>query len=273
MAWETPKTDWTANPKIPDPSDFNRIEGNIDFLKQDIETKKGLIVDAINDMNQTADVTDTYAQLAGKIRDISKDADASVDNVLSGKTFYQGGGKKTGTMPNRAGDTEALAISRSGTTLKLRAPKGFYDGIDDNVTYNDPNWIAANIPVGISIFGLTGSNTNKKWASGTINYTTGTLSVSNLSFKPNFVILTCNDTEFTTSGAFWVGVFSGQQFFSYTDSGKYNNIFVAYTTGTSSVSFSREYVSLNSNGFSVEANSLTRLAFYANKSFSFYAFE
>ena len=46
MAWQNPKTDWVANPKNPKAEDFNRIEGNIDFLKTDIGTKKGAIVDA-----------------------------------------------------------------------------------------------------------------------------------------------------------------------------------------------------------------------------------
>jgi len=49
MTWQNPKTDWVTNPKNPIAEDFNRIEGNIDFLKQEIETKKGAIVDALND--------------------------------------------------------------------------------------------------------------------------------------------------------------------------------------------------------------------------------
>lgn len=98
MAWQTPKTDWTTNPKNPKSEDFNRIEGNIDFLKTDIETKKGLIVDAISDMNQPALVTDTHAELANKIRSISSDANAATGDVEKGKTFYSGGTKKTGTL-------------------------------------------------------------------------------------------------------------------------------------------------------------------------------
>ncbi len=79
MAWETPKTDWAANPKSPVGEDFNRIEGNIAFLKDDIatkfsnvqteiETKKGVIVDAMNDVGMGAVITDTHAELADKIR-------------------------------------------------------------------------------------------------------------------------------------------------------------------------------------------------------------
>lgn len=78
MAWETPKTDWAANPKSPVGEDFNRIEGNIAFLKDDIatrfsnvqteiETKKGLIVNAMNEVGLEAKLTDTHTQLATKI--------------------------------------------------------------------------------------------------------------------------------------------------------------------------------------------------------------
>ena len=79
MAWQTPKTDWVANPKSPVGEDFNRIESNIAFLKGDIatkfsnvqaeiEAKKGVIVDAMNDVGMGAAITDTHAELADKIR-------------------------------------------------------------------------------------------------------------------------------------------------------------------------------------------------------------
>lgn len=77
MSWETPKTDWTVNPKAPEPTDFNRIEGNIDFLKTDIETKKGLIVDAMNSIDVEADISDTFAELAAAIGGIDRKKYAS----------------------------------------------------------------------------------------------------------------------------------------------------------------------------------------------------
>lgn len=149
MAWQTPKTDWVINPKNPVAEDFNRIEGNIDFLNTDIETKKGLIVDAINDMNQTAEVTDTHAELADKIRDISNDANAAVGEVLSGKTFYQGGIKRTGTMPNRG----AQVITPGPTTVPI--PVGYHNG--NGYVATDPDLIPANIKSGVNIFGVTGN--------------------------------------------------------------------------------------------------------------------
>ena len=45
----------------------------------------------------------------------------------------------------------------SGNTLKLIAPRGIYDGIDDTVTINDDDWISENIKEGVNIFGKTGS--------------------------------------------------------------------------------------------------------------------
>lgn len=65
--WQNPKTDWVTNPKNPVAEDFNRIEGNIAFLKQDIEQKKGAIVDALNTVGLETSMLDTHAQIAGKI--------------------------------------------------------------------------------------------------------------------------------------------------------------------------------------------------------------
>lgn len=65
--WKNPKTDWVTNPKNPVAEDFNRIEGNIAFLRQDIEVKKGAIVDALNTVGLETSMADTHAQIAGKI--------------------------------------------------------------------------------------------------------------------------------------------------------------------------------------------------------------
>lgn len=147
--WQTPKTDWAINPKNPTAEDFNRIEGNIDFLKQDIETKKGAIVNAINDMNQTADITNTYDELANKIRAISSDANAAVGDVLSGKTFYQGGLKRTGTMPNRG----AVVITPSTTDQVIAT--GYHNG--NGYVKGDANLVSSNILSGKEIFGVRGN--------------------------------------------------------------------------------------------------------------------
>lgn len=83
---------------------------------------------------------------------------ATPDDVRAGKTFSGDiGTDLTGTLPENQGDNSALSSSISGNTLKLIAPRGIYDGIDDTVTIDDDDWIPENIKEGVNIFGKTGS--------------------------------------------------------------------------------------------------------------------
>ena len=50
-----------------------------------------------------------------------------------------------------------LASSVSSRTLKLKAPEGYYDGIDDTVTITNSSFIASNIKSGVNLFGITGT--------------------------------------------------------------------------------------------------------------------
>lgn len=122
MPWTNPKTDWDTNPTNPLPSDFNRIEGNIDYLKTDIETKKGLIVDALNSVGIAALIADTHVQLASKIT----------------------GAEKTG-------------ISITPGTVNQAIPKGIYD-TGGGTVLGDPDLISANIKAGVNIFGVAGNS-------------------------------------------------------------------------------------------------------------------
>jgi hypothetical protein len=120
MAWQNPKTDWTIDPKNPDAEDFNRIEGNIGFLKQDIETKKGAIVNALNDVGLETELTDTHAQIASKITAANQ-----------GTKIYTPG------------------------TANITIPKGFHSG--QGYVKGDANLVPENIRDGKSIFGVSGT--------------------------------------------------------------------------------------------------------------------
>jgi hypothetical protein len=65
--------------------------------------------------------------------------------------------RRGGGADARQGDNVALASSISGTTLKLRAPAGEYDGVDDNVTITNANFITGNIRNDKNLFGIIGT--------------------------------------------------------------------------------------------------------------------
>lgn len=121
MAWQEPKTDWVQNPKNPKSEDFNRIEGNIEFLKQDIEAKKGEIVNALNSVGISASINDTHEQIANKVV---------------------------------AAEKKGVVIT-PGASDKL-IPAGIYH--DEGYVAGDPDLVAANIKSGVNIFGINGDS-------------------------------------------------------------------------------------------------------------------
>jgi hypothetical protein len=84
---------------------------------------------------------------------------ATPEHVLAGKTFSNGEDTDlVGTMPSRTGHVTAQSFSQSGTTLRFRPQPGYYDGSTGNsVQRTDANFIPANIRLGVSLFGVTGS--------------------------------------------------------------------------------------------------------------------
>lgn len=178
MPWQTPKTDWIGS-DAPTPGALNRIEGNILELKKaatidivdagsnfqatnvedalqelagNVVAGKSAIASAIYSMGQQASGDMTFAELAAKIRDISDDATAAVGDVLAGKTFYQGGSKKTGTMVNRG------AVTLTPGTSDQSIAAGYHNGSGKVV--GDPDLVAANIKKGVQIFGALGTYTS-----------------------------------------------------------------------------------------------------------------
>lgn len=102
MAWQTPKKDWTAV-NIPNPNDFNRIEGNTDELKNTKFDKAGGTITGNVSLNGNLDMNKKQLQKS-EIKDYSETAvvatgvtgtralDLSTGNVfdmtLSGNTTF-----------------------------------------------------------------------------------------------------------------------------------------------------------------------------------------
>lgn len=152
MAWEEPKLDWVTNPKNPTNEDMNRIEGNIAQLKTDIETKKGAIVDAVNNIGGNTSIEKTYQEIANEINSLKLSGDATAAQVLSGKTFYNSNPKSklVGTMPSKGAQTYT-----PGTTNQTIAAGQYLSGAQ--TIKGDANLVSSNIVKGKSIFGVTGT--------------------------------------------------------------------------------------------------------------------
>lgn len=85
----------------------------------------------------------------------TQDATATVDEVLSGETFYGQGQEKTGTMPNRGGVTGTITTKSGEYTIQ----QGYHDG-SGKVSISSTEQakiIAGNIKSGVSILGVTGN--------------------------------------------------------------------------------------------------------------------
>lgn len=157
MAWQTPKTNWDTHPKAIEPSDMNRIEGNILAVREQISIPlRAEVVDSFpphaagriiyHTGHKRAYVSDGSAWVA-----VSIEGDADVEHVLAGKTFSSriAGVGAVGTMPNRG----AVVIT-PGTSNKA-IPAGFHNGA--GYVKGDSNLVSANIINGISIFGVNGT--------------------------------------------------------------------------------------------------------------------
>jgi len=137
--------------------------------------------------------------------------DAAAANVLAGKTFYKDDAKTklTGAMTARtSGHVVSPAVDGESVAgrLYMYPAVGYWDG-NWATYYNDPNYIAANIPLGMALFGLAGTGANvKRFASGsTTSTSSSSLTISGLPFSPNRVFVKASLLSFPSiSTYFWL---------------------------------------------------------------------
>lgn len=124
-------------------------------------------------------------------------------NVLTGTTIAG----TTGTMPNRAGNTAAAAVTGTSGRIYLRPLNGYYDNVDDYTYYDDADFIAANIKSGVNIFGLLGTSIEgMKYATGTFNRPSSTtaVTVSGLGFQPKIIVFKWLGQESNAGGGVYI---------------------------------------------------------------------
>jgi len=85
----------------------------------------------------------------------TSDATATVAEVLLSKTFYKGGNKLTGTMPNRGAASGTISTLDGSYTIQ----NGYHDGsgvvtIDST---EQAKLVAENIREGVTVLGVTGT--------------------------------------------------------------------------------------------------------------------
>ena len=130
----------------------------------------------------------------------TSDADASTDDILSGKTAYKNGSKLTGTMSNQG--EKHLTITARDTAVTI--PAGYHDGSGDIGlgSADKAALISTNIRSGVTVLGIQGSmsgSENIKATSTTITpYTTSqTVQPSDLGDYNSFSAVTISAIAYT----------------------------------------------------------------------------
>lgn len=118
--------------------------------------------------DSTVKLTGTFAPNAADIKaqvtianvegTFTADGDATNADILLNKIAYANGAQVVGTIPTI---TEGLGSFTGvvGTTIKILAPEGYYDGVTSLATVADLALLAENIKAGVTIFGVTGTYT------------------------------------------------------------------------------------------------------------------
>jgi hypothetical protein len=121
-----------ANDDVARKAETDAAYARADAAFQSASSGKTAIAAAVTGMGQAANGSETFDQLAVKIRDISKDATTVPASVIAGETFYQGGVKRVGTMPNHSAKQGLNGFRSSSSevvSVKLHPENGNYGSL------------------------------------------------------------------------------------------------------------------------------------------------
>ena len=156
MVWKNPKTTWKSEDTVTE-KDFNRIEGNIEYAINLVETGKSLLKKTIVS-NGIPIVTDTptFEELSNSINKIAPnitDTNASASQILSGKKAVVQNKLVTGSMVDRGTQNKTLNTDMETYTI----PEGYHNG-NGKVKTNITNLYARNIKAGETVGGVKGTH-------------------------------------------------------------------------------------------------------------------
>lgn len=155
---------------------------------------------------------------------LTADATLSSGNqLLSGYTAYVNGWKLGGNIPNNSFSTKSTytqasaALADGSGHLTVAPQAGYYDSTKNQygfgqIIINEPNLVPANILNGVSMFGITGTNTRRQWQTGTVvstrntSYSRNECLVSNLAFTPRIIIWWSNNVNASNTADAGFGV-------------------------------------------------------------------
>lgn len=199
MAWQQPKTNWDTHPKAIEPADLNRIEGNIEAVREQsdmalrLETVSSFPAHTLGRVIYHTGNKRAYVSDGAQWIPIGVEGDAVAANVLSGKKFSSlaAGVGITGTMPNRG------AVTITPGTANQTILQGYHNG--SGYVKGDTDLVPSNIKEDVNIFNVVGTLKEgaviKSVQSGltTITITGRSVDINAVSLDKSFLI-------FSTSG-------------------------------------------------------------------------
>lgn len=134
------------------PAEVVELSTSVDQLFTSVSNGKTIVANAITQKGVTTATDAEFATMAGNIgKIITSTGNATAADVLTGKTFSNGSSTGlTGTMPSIAAKTW------TPTTSAQTIPSGRYVAGQQTIA-GDANLVPANIVLGKSIFGITGT--------------------------------------------------------------------------------------------------------------------